>query len=586
MLVAGDASVPARARPARRPGVPAADPPCGSPPGSAPDALGSAGQHLRPRPARPPRRGGRRRRGGAAVRSGGGRRGDDGRRASRSGGAGGQGAALRRRSFRRAAGRLLERLSFECYLTDQSAEAIAALNRAVGPYREIVRPPRKEAAALCSLSRRVWCAGDPEQAESTAREAVSILERYPPSREPAIAYSTVASDRMNAEDAAGAVEWGTRALELAERFDDTETRAQRAEHIGTTEALRGVPTTRAAGREPEHRPRAAAGGARRPRPDPPGLGRPSAATTLLWRVDAGIDYCAEHGLDLCWLYLLAFRARIDLDRGLWTEAANEARSCSAIAAQHDAVDPGALRPRPGAGTAARPRLPRPARRGTRADPHGRRPAPRRARGRCAGGGSLAGGRPGRDRCDQRRTPRLRDRPGGVVGGGRARRLAMAGRRQRAHAGRRCRAVRSRCRATGEEPPRSGRTSAAPTRRRSPPPTRTTSKPCARRSTTCAGWARPARPRSSRAAHGARAAGAAPRPAAGDPARPGNLTQREHDVLRLVADGLRNREIAERLFVSRRTVDHHVAAILRKLAVRSRGEAVRIAVAQDLLRTPG
>jgi DNA-binding NarL/FixJ family response regulator len=55
--------------------------------------------------------------------------------------------------------------------------------------------------------------------------------------------------------------------------------------------------------------------------------------------------------------------------------------------------------------------------------------------------------------------------------------------------------------------------------------------------------------------------------------PAGLTARELEVVALLADGLRNAEIAKRLIVSEKTVDHHVSAILRKLGVRSRGEAV-------------
>jgi DNA-binding CsgD family transcriptional regulator len=57
------------------------------------------------------------------------------------------------------------------------------------------------------------------------------------------------------------------------------------------------------------------------------------------------------------------------------------------------------------------------------------------------------------------------------------------------------------------------------------------------------------------------------------ANPANLTVRETEVLGLLAEGLTNVEIAGRLFVSRRTVDHHVAAILRKLEAPSRSRAV-------------
>jgi DNA-binding NarL/FixJ family response regulator len=58
--------------------------------------------------------------------------------------------------------------------------------------------------------------------------------------------------------------------------------------------------------------------------------------------------------------------------------------------------------------------------------------------------------------------------------------------------------------------------------------------------------------------------------------PANLTARELEVLALLAEGLRNADIAGRLFISVKTVGHHVSAILGKLDVRTRGEAVRAA----------
>ena len=63
----------------------------------------------------------------------------------------------------------------------------------------------------------------------------------------------------------------------------------------------------------------------------------------------------------------------------------------------------------------------------------------------------------------------------------------------------------------------------------------------------------------------------PAPAAGGE-DVGSLSQRELDVLRLLAEGMTDREIAERLGISPRTVETHVGSILHKLSVRNRAEA--------------
>jgi DNA-binding NarL/FixJ family response regulator len=77
------------------------------------------------------------------------------------------------------------------------------------------------------------------------------------------------------------------------------------------------------------------------------------------------------------------------------------------------------------------------------------------------------------------------------------------------------------------------------------------------------------------------AGGSPKMAKGPPeqtsatARPTALTRREREVAELVARGLPNRRIAEELFLSERTVDHHVSNILKKQNLSSREQVASL-----------
>ncbi len=73
---------------------------------------------------------------------------------------------------------------------------------------------------------------------------------------------------------------------------------------------------------------------------------------------------------------------------------------------------------------------------------------------------------------------------------------------------------------------------------------------------------------------------APAPRAGQDALP-QLTERETEVLRLVAKGLSARQVAARLVISHRTVENHVQSTLRKLQLANRVELARYAIEHGL-----
>lgn len=72
----------------------------------------------------------------------------------------------------------------------------------------------------------------------------------------------------------------------------------------------------------------------------------------------------------------------------------------------------------------------------------------------------------------------------------------------------------------------------------------------------------------------------------DAARIASLTDRERGVITLIAEGLKNKQIADRLFISETTATHHLSSIFSKLGVSDRLELVIYAFAHKLAKMPG
>ena len=481
---------------------------------------------------------------------------------------------------------LLEAYAYECYLTEAIDDAIDARQEALRIWRER-GDDLKVGDTLRWLSRCFWYAGRNAEAEAAARRALDVLEALPPGRELAMAYSAEAQLRMLARDTEASIRWSEKAIELADRLGDRESLAHALNNLGSARLVSGVEGGwQALARSlriaadcdlEDHVARAYTN-----------LGSGHGEVYEFAMADLylaeGIAYCVERDLDHQRTYMAAWRAITRFFQGHWGDAAELAATVlrepgvTAPAASWrwwrspvSACDAGIPRPGPcstrrSPWRAARTRSSAwspstsPGRRqpGSPETPLARRtkPAPStRGRSTAAIPGSRArsptgGGGPAVS------TPR-RPRIGSPFA------LQMAGQWREAAAewdSRGCPYEAAESRASGDDP-EALRTALAELEHLG---------------------ARPAAARVARRLRelGIRDIPRGPRPATR--ANPAHLTARETEVVRLVAEGLRNGEIAERLSVAAKTVDHHVSAALSKLGARSRLEAVREAARLGLL----
>jgi DNA-binding CsgD family transcriptional regulator len=478
---------------------------------------------------------------------------------------------------------LLEALAYESQLTGSYAESLTARRAAVELARKLGDPLRL-GMNLARIAQPTISLGLNDEGERATLEAIEVLESVPPSKELALAYGFQAGNRMLSRDNTEGVRWGERALELAQRLEDDDTTAFALNVVGTSHVMAGnidvgcsfILRSRdfAAERGLHYRVAAAYSMLAS------GLGEMYELARSEHWAEEYLDFAAKYDLDPH--YIRSWLAAVHVYRGRWDQGAslaqevlaNEVSTISRITALVALGRVRARRGDPDAGSALDQALEL-AQPGLHLQRLGHIRAARAEAAWLLGdeARALDEARAAYDFALEKqhlwfagelaywqwKAGALIEAPDWVA---EPYRLQLTGaHRDAADAWREHSCPYEAARAlTESDDPELLRQALEQLRSLG------------------------AGPLASATARRLREHGVSvPRgPRATTRENPAQLTSREVEVLRLVAEGLRNAEIAERLFLSRRTVDHHVSAILRKLGTRSRSEAVAEATRLTLL----
>ncbi len=221
---------------------------------------------------------------------------------------------------------LLQLFAYASLHVSRVDQSIDAEEEAIEIYRqqgEVVH----EADALRRLSRFYICGVRLGEARRPIVRAVELLENTPPTRELALVHAGLAMYYMNVADIENAMTAGRRAIELAERLRDNESLVHSLNSLGVAEMLTGDPGGR--GRilrslemaeemgldEDVGRAYMNLAGVAAELRDYEGFSE---------LVSRGVEYCSQHGLELWRMWLLASEAKAQLDRGDWSRAAEAA----------------------------------------------------------------------------------------------------------------------------------------------------------------------------------------------------------------------------------------------------------------------
>ena len=221
---------------------------------------------------------------------------------------------------------LYESYAYECYLTNQIREAIIYIGRSLNLWKQ-KNDVGQIGNCLRFLSRLWWYDGNRKNAEGYASQAIEMLDLQPSSRAKAMAYSNMSQLKMLSDETADCLFWGEKAIVIARELDDKETLSHAMNNIGTVQTHR--PSTMEKGLAilqeslaialengyHEHVARAYTN-----------LGFSSVTSrnyaAAAASLDAGIRYCEERDLDSWSAYMLSVKARLKLETGCWKEAEN------------------------------------------------------------------------------------------------------------------------------------------------------------------------------------------------------------------------------------------------------------------------
>jgi ATP/maltotriose-dependent transcriptional regulator MalT len=218
---------------------------------------------------------------------------------------------------------LLESHAAECDPNNRVSAALASANRALALWRDL-GDAAAQARVLLLLERQYWKSGQKALAERHLAESIALLETLAPSRDLAMAYSVRAQLAMTGDHTEEALEFGQRAFDLAATFGDFGVRSHALNNMGTALLKAGNPKGLTSLQQSlavalEHNLHEHAGRAYANLVSVPVVQRRS---DLVERYLAeGLEYCDVHENQTHLTYIRAYAAHFELNSGRWDKAA-------------------------------------------------------------------------------------------------------------------------------------------------------------------------------------------------------------------------------------------------------------------------